>query len=205
MVKRITFGLATALLLFVMSGMAEATRYSEDFEDFSSWESGWLGINTNIQNYYGEAKRGNNPDGLWIADGLNNGQKITEIYFDKLFGNSITAFSIDITTFVKNAKAIFELFDISGNLIFSSPITSYSGYFTDPGSYQTFSLTSLNGISGFTISGGVIEGNTSIDNVFITTGASAAGVSAVPEPNSFLLFSVAIAGLAGAGLKKKKN
>jgi len=210
MVKRMAFWLAAVLLLFVMSGMAEAAMYSEDFEDFSSWESGWLGVNTNIQNYYGVGTRGNNPDGLWISDGSSNGkaQYTIEINFDPAFGKSITAFSIDITTWAKSA--LFELFDMDNNPIFSSFISSFGGALNDPGSYQTISLDSLNGLFGFKITSDrkndlPVEGNTSIDNVFIATGASAAGASAVPEPNSFLLFSIAIAGLVGAGLKKKKN
>lgn len=182
--------------LFLSSSNAMAIVLTEDFEDaFPAWESGWLGTNSNLQNVYGVGQgRGNNPDGLWIADGLNNGS-IAEITFNPLFGSTITDFTIDTTTWV--STALFEAFDMLGNTLVSTAITSMYGGYTDPGSYQTISFSTANGLSGFSITGGWIEGNTSIDNVVVTT-----GVQNVPEPAILALLGL---GLAGIGFSRKRK
>lgn len=179
---------ATAL---VMSSNVQAATFVEDFEaPFPQWESDWLGVNSNIQNYYGiGADRGNNPDGLWIADG--NGGDV-DIIFDAGFGASITDFSIDTTTWVSNA--VFTAYDMGGNILLTTAITSMQGAYTDPGSYQTIAFSTTNGMSGFSISGSSIEGNTSIDNVV---------VSAVPVPAAVWLFGSGLVGLAGIARRKK--
>lgn len=184
-------------LLLLCSSNVMATVLIEDFEDsFPTWESSWLGTNSNLQNVYGVGGgRGNNPDGLWIADGLNNGS-IAEITFDSSFGSTITDFSIDTTTWISGA--LFEAFDMLGNTLISTVITSMRGAYTDPGSYQTISFSTANGLSGFSITGGGIEGNTSIDNVIATT-----GVAPVPEPTTIVLLGLAFAGLGFS--RKKKN
>jgi hypothetical protein len=189
--------LALGLVIFSSMSNASTTTYSEDFEAaFPSWESSWLAQNSNIQNYYGiSAYRGNNPDGLWIADGLSNGS-ITEITFDSAFGKSVTNFSIDVTTWISGAK--FEAFDMSGKSIASSLITSMYGAYSDPGQYQTISFSTTNGLSGFNITGGSIEGNTSIDNVVAT-------VAAVPEPETYALMGVGLLGLLAARRKQEKT
>ncbi len=193
MIKKILFG-----MLLIFSSNTMAALFIEDFEDpFPAWESGWLGSNSNIQNVYGVgADRGNNPDGLWIADGLNNGS-ITEITFDSIFGSSIVDFSIDTTTWVTGA--IFEAIDMSGDSILSTTITSMLGGYSDPGSYQTISFSTTNGLSGFSITGGAIEGNTSIDNVVLNT----TSVS-VPEPSVIALMGAGLIGLGFARRRIKK-
>ena len=193
------------LCVLVLAGFALATTHAsvsaavltEDFEAaFPAWEAGWLGTNSNLQNYYGVGQgRGNNPDGLWLSDG-NVSDNMANITFNPGFGGSITAFSIDTTTWIQGA--LFEAFDMSNNLLMSATIASMQGAFTDPGSYQTISFNSANGVSGFRITGGQqIEGNTSIDNVVVTTGAVN-----VPEPASLALLA---AGLFGLGVSRGRR
>lgn len=180
--------------LILASGQAQAATFTEDFEGtFPAWESGWLGTNSNLTNYYGKGQdRGNNPDGLWLSDG-DNGDFVANITFAPTFGSQIAGFSIDTTTWVPGA--LFEAFDMSGNQLVSTAITTLSGALSDPGSYQRISFSSTNGVSGFRITGGVIEGNTAIDNVVVST--------SVPEPTSLALLAVGLA--AVVGVKRRSN
>lgn len=182
--------------LMALLTQASAAVLLEDFEGaFPAWESGWLGTNSNLQNVYGVGGgRGNNPDGLWIADGLNNGS-IAEIFFTPSFGSTITAFSIDTTTWVSGA--LFQAFDMNGATLVSETITVMQGAYSNPGVYQTIAFNSNNGVSGFSITGGSIEGNTSIDNVMVTTG------NVVPEPASLALIGLGLAGLGVSARRKR--
>jgi hypothetical protein len=179
-----------------MASSASAAVLTEDFNaPFPAWESGWLATNSNLQNIYGVgAGRGNNPDGLWIFDGIGDAQ--ATIDFKPSFGSTILGFSIDVTTFV---TAYFTAYDMSGAELITTPITSLGGAFTAPGSYQTIAFKSTNGLSRFVIGGSGVEGNTSIDNVVVTTADAA-----VPEPASFGLLALGAAGLLAARGRNKR-
>jgi hypothetical protein len=172
-----------AALLGASIAPLSAITYTEAFEDtFPTWESGWLGTNSNLQNYYGVGGgRGNNPDGLWIQDGLNLSNS-TVITFGSAFGQSLTSLSFDIATWV---DLNVEIFDSAGVTLGSwSMVPNYGGY-TDPGTYQNFSATSTTGIGGFRFIGSSIEGNTSIDNVVASTSSES-----VPDTASTALMLV---------------
>lgn len=167
--------------LWMLSGSVNAATFVEDFSDpFPAWESGWLGLNTNIQNYYG-AGSSLAGDFLWITDGdADQGPGETvDIVFDYTFGLSLTSFSIDIDTYVNTS---IRVFDGNGSLILDTIANIDAGY-------ETFSVTSLSGISGFSLFGiNQVEGNTAIDNVVVST---------VPVPAALWLFGSGLLGLSG--------
>ncbi len=189
-------------LAFVLfASYSQAAVYTENFNaPFPAWESGWFGANSNAQNYYvtignSNTYRGNNPDGLWISDGnLSTSDAI--IVFNHSFGAQLTGLSIDIAGFV---PINLRVFDILGNTIFDQSVALTGGAFTLPGVYSNYSVTSTDGISGFTLAGfgSMVEGNTSIDNIVATT-------SAVPVPPSLLLLAPGLLGLVGMRRRFKK-
>lgn len=187
-----------ALFAALSAGQTNAALI-EDFEGaFPAWESGWLGTNSNLQNVSGVgADRGNNPDGLWIQDGLNL-VNATEISFNAGFGSAVTSFSIDVTSWINGL--VFNAYDMSNTLLTSAVITSFQGAYTDPGSYQTIAFSSSNGLSRFEIIGNSIEGNTSIDNVIVNAGQVNTGQ--VPEPASLALMGLGLVGLGFARRRK---
>jgi hypothetical protein len=177
---------------FAFTPMASAITYIEDFEaTFPAWESGWLGTNSNLQNYYGKgADRGNNPDGLWIDDGNGVHGGDTVIIFNSLFGASLTNLALDIAGW---EPTHLKIYDMSNTLILDEQVILTYGAWTDPGVYAHYSVSSANGISKFLFTqdgGSQIEGNTSIDNVVAQTD----GVS-VPEPAAMLLLGCGLLGL----------
>jgi hypothetical protein len=162
--------------MLAVAGLASAGTLTENFDNVPGWESGWFGVNSNAQNYYGvDAGRGNNPDGLWIQDSTPGDADIN-IIFNHAFALTLTSFSMDVAGWTAT-DLIF--YDASGNVIENfSPIIDTFGALTIPGVYQNYGVTSANGIGGFEFVGNSPEGNTSIDNLVATTGSS----SSVPEP-----------------------
>jgi hypothetical protein len=173
-----------------MTGPLRAGVLTEDFNAaFPSWESGWLGTNSNLTNYYGVGGgRGNNPDGLWIGE--------TDIIFDSGFAASLTNLSFDVAGY---AAAQVQIYDGSGTLLADVPLSLTFGGTSYPGVYAHYSATSSNGIGGFRILGGSVLGNTSIDNVVVDTG----GAPGVPEPGSLALLGSGL--LFGAGLVRRRR
>jgi len=170
----------------------------EDFEaPFPAWESGWLGVNSNLQNYYvvsgssNPSNRGNNPDGLWMDDGDGiYGTSTSTITFNPAFALTLTSFDIDVAGW---APALLEIFDASNQNLLSVQIALTQGAWVDPGVYAHYGVTSSNGIGGFRLipTGGTqIEGNTGIDNVTVNQ-----GTAPVPEPATWVLLGASLAGL----------
>ena len=189
--------LALATTALVLSTSVNAVTLVEDFNDpFPQWESDWLGTNSNIENVYGVGEgRGNNPDGLWIYDGVGSdgSSNVIEINFDEVFGSSLTSFSIDISTVAPSST--LEIYDTNGVVLLSSIVAGYSG--TD--ALETYFVSSISGISGFSIattSLSTLEGNTAIDNVIVTT-------TVVPVPAAVWLFGSGLIGLIGFARRKK--
>lgn len=192
MQKHVLKLLMVVVVIQAMPAMAAVT-YVEDFEaEFPAWESGWLGVNSNLQNYYGVgAGRGNNPDGLWVDDGDGiYGTDTVDIIFNPVFGATLTSFDIDVAGY---APTTLRVYDMSGNTLLDVAVTLTNGATSDPGVYSHYGVTSTNGISRFSFvrtGGSQIEGNTGIDNVMAITG----GVPPIPAPGAILL------GTIGSGL-----
>lgn len=190
--------IVTALALIAHN--AQAATYVENFEaEFPVWENNWLGLNSDLNNYYcsgarGCTNRGNNPDGLWV---LGTGAGIT-VNFENSFAASLQSLSLDVAGF---ATTNLLAYDISNNLIFSSAVTLTGGAFTDPGVYSSYTITSTNGISRFVFDAHSASGNTSIDNVVAVTVDVAAPV---PEPEVYAMLSAGL-GLMGWVARRRKQ
>ena len=187
-----------AVICSVMIGLtaapAVAQTYTENFEAaFPSWETGWFGVNSNATNVYGMgAGRGNNPDGLWINDGLFNSLGVT-VTFDSAFATSLTSFYMDIAGYQPTTLTFFDQF---GATLFSSNVVLTQGAYTDPGVYARYGTASSSGIGGFSFSGQA-RGNTSIDNLEAIAGA-------VPEPSTWAMMLVGFGGV-GFAMRRRRN
>ena len=186
-------------MLFAVTLPAAAGVLTEDFNaDFPAWESGYLGLNSNLVNYYvtqgfPDDHRGNNPDGLWVADSTTENEGNVVITFTPSFAATLTSLSIDIAEYT---NAQFEIFDAAGQTLRTFPLPAFGDAFDNPGVYSNFSVTSTTGIGGFRFLGEDIEGNTSIDNVVVN---QTQAENSVPEPAALGLIGAGLLVLAGIG------
>ncbi len=180
-IKLIMSAITLAVTTLVLSSNVNAATLVEDFSaPFPQWESDWLGLNSNIENFYGVGSP-QGADYLWIADGdgIVGVNEVVEINFERTFGLSLTSFSIDIDTFFDTS---IKVYDGSGGVILDFIFDISQGY-------ENVSILSANGISGFSLFGPrQIEGNTAIDNVVVTT-------AVIPAPAAVWLFGSGLLGL----------
>lgn len=187
--------LVCAVLVLATIAPAFAGTLTEDFNaPFPAWESGWFGTNSNAQNFYGVGQgRGNNPDGLWIDDPLRGDQDVL-IQFNAGFAATLTSIYFDVAGYVPTNLRIFDASGVT--LLNVAPIFDTYGAYTLPGTYVNYGVTSSTGIGGFEFYGSVPEGNTSIDNVVVTTGVP------TPEPGTLVLLATGL--LGGIGSIRRK-
>ena len=191
--RKLSGCLAMALFTLGIHAASHAAVFTENFNTpFPNWEAGVFGSNTNARNYYcgglsGCANRGNNPDGLYVID--PSASTSINVSFNSLFGNSLTAFSLDVAAFSATA---LQVFDSNNVMIFNADVTLTAGAFTLPGDYVNYVINSTTGISRFSFTG-TSSGNTSIDNLVLTT-LDAAPLSQVPEPGTLGLFGLGLLG-----------
>jgi hypothetical protein len=186
--------LAGAVCALGVAGFAQA-HLTETFPDpLGSWTTNWLYLNSDMENYYVAAgdpnidNRGNNPEGLWIAEpqgvGSGNFGPVLQIDFDPSFGAQITDISFGLEAFIQIDVTAYDMAGVSlGTMTFSGGDFGFDHS-------DIYSATSTNGVSYFIMdstpySGGQVSGNTSIDNVTVT----------IPSPAT--LAPLGLIGLAG--------
>jgi len=162
-----------ALLVLATNAIAEVL--TETFDDpLGGWKTRWLGVNSNMTNYYvctgggDENQRGNNPCGLWICD-ADQDYMTAIVTFDPSFAPTVTHFEIGVQAFTDSHLVIY---DKDGGTLLTATLTV--NYNSPYGCYTTaYAVDSTNGVGGFSIlpdGGGQIEGNTAVDNFSATVG-----------------------------------
>ena len=150
----------------------------EGFPDpLGGWNDRWLYQNSNLENFYVAAgncdpdNRGNNPEGLWIAEpqgcGSGVGGPVMEWIFDPGFAATLSHLRFGIEAFFACDVSIY---DASNNLL---SIGAYSGGSMPMDHADIVSADSVSGISRVVFDSTPygstdIEGATSIDNVVVT-------------------------------------
>ena len=195
--------LAMAALALGAHAASHAAVFTENFDAaFPAWEAGVFGTNSNARNFLcgglpGCADRGSNPDGLFVID--PSASASINVSFNSLFGASLTSFSLDVAAF---SPTRLQVFDSSDFRIFDENVILTGGSFTKPGDYVNFVIDSANGISRFVFTGDA-AGNTSIDNVVLTT-RDAEPVSPVPEPGTLALLGLGLLGCVAMRRRETK-
>lgn len=185
--------LLVGALLLGAPAIASAQVLIEDFNaPGAAWESGWLGQNSDLRNYFcgfstNCTERGNAPTQLWPTAQLDN--KSIKVQFLPLFGAGITQFGIDITSFVQVSLSVY---DMSNTVLFTGSVPKLG--WSSP---TSFSVSSTNGVSGFSLDGVVnVGGNNYIDNVTVN-------IATVPEPSSVGLMGAGLAAVIVAARRRK--
>ena len=195
------------LVGLMLSGLilsaANAAVLTENFDDpFTDWRSGFMGVHTNLESYYVESgdpnqlDRGNNPNGIWIADGDGIASDTSvSILFDAPFGSTISSISFAVGAYT--GGSMLEIFDVGGaTLLLAALVINSTVAPTD-----FYSTISGNGIGGFRIfANSQIEGNTNIDSITLMTNP----IPTVPVPAAIWLFGTAIMGMVGFNRRKTK-
>lgn len=183
------------MLAVVVGASGLASAYTETFPDpLGGWKTRWLGVNSDLNNYYvvggnggNEDDRGNNPEGLWLSDGNgNNGGPIATININPAFGATLKSFGFGTECFVQQKITIY---DMGGNAL-GSAVFSGGGFEFDH--KDRIDVVSGNGIGKIVFDStqygnGQIEGNTSVDNF---------RADPVPEPATLAALAVGIAAMA---------
>jgi hypothetical protein len=176
---------------------AAATTMIESFPDpLSGWKTRFMGLNSNLQNEYvvvnvcfypstvvDEDCRGNNWDGLWIADDNSEDRSTSRIRFTSEFAATLTSLALDIGSHVLTRddggvtpNPVLTIYDKDMNVLLTEVIppgcSNCSFNNAGPNVYSRHGVQSTNGIGGFDIAaaeGGLdVEGNVGIDNIAVT-------------------------------------
>jgi hypothetical protein len=163
--------LVIVAFLLLTAGHAFADVLCEDFPDpLGGWKTRWLGTNSDMCNYYvcwggsGEDERGNNPCGIWVSD-YDGDAQTCHIHFNAGFGATVSHIDFPVMAFA------------GGNITINYGTGSYSTALVADGTFppcptNVYSTDTNGGLIDVILSptGGQIEGNTSVDNVCVTTG-----------------------------------
>lgn len=203
---------AIAFIALASAVGAQAATFTEGFDEpFAGWETRWFGSESNAFNYYvsesGPAYvdyRGHESvTGMWLSDGdsWRDGGNYGEIHirFNEVFGASLTAFSLDIASALREDLGLaptLTFFDKQGAVIgsFVVPTAPVVNAYWVPEGYTNFAVTSANGIGGFSLSGSA-QGSVIVDNLMAV---------AVPEPTTWAMMLLG-AGVIGAQLRRKNK